>query len=76
MNDFNGIRETCARLRLDGMPVPESTLRRWVKAGHIPAMMSGKRIFLYYPNVVEALQTGVICRQEPEPPVRGIRRIG
>lgn len=77
MNELNSIRETCARLRAEGMPVPESALRRWVKEGLIPAMSSGRRIFLYYPNVVEVLQKGMVQRQEPEAAVmRGIRRIG
>ena len=68
MNELNGIKETCQRLKADGMPVPESALRRWVKEGLIPAMMSGKRVFLFYPNVVDALKTGVVYRREPEPP--------
>ena len=49
MNELNGIKETCQRLKADGMPVPESALRRWVKEGLIPAMMSGKRVFLFWP---------------------------
>lgn len=76
MNELNGIKETCQRLKADDMPVPESALCRWVKEGLIPAMMSGKRVFLFYPNVVDALKTGAVYRREPEPPVRGIRRIG
>ena len=76
MNELSGIKETCQRLKADGMPVPESALRRWVKEGLIPAMMSGKRIFLFYPNVVQALQAGVVIRRESEVSIRGIRRIG
>ena len=77
VHDLGGIRDTCKRLKEEGMPVPESALRRWVKEGLIPAMSSGRRIFLYYPNVVEVLQKGMVQRQKPEAAVmRGIRRIG
>ena len=50
------IREAVQRLKADGLPVSEYTLRRWIKSGAIPVRKVGQKVLLYYPNLVRYLQ--------------------
>lgn len=52
MADVATINETLERARAEGIPLPETALRRWVKNGEIPAVYAGKKALLYWPNVV------------------------
>ncbi len=74
MPDVVTPREAVHRLKMDGMPVSEYTLRRWIKAGEIPTRRAGTKILLYYPNLVSYLKGGGEARPIAEAP--GIRRIG
>lgn len=49
------INETVARSKLEGMPIPETALRRWIKDGVIPATYSGRKALLYWPAVKKLL---------------------
>ncbi len=56
----NSIRQTVAALREDGIAISENALRRWVKEGQLPALYSGSRAYLWYPNVITFLQQGSV----------------
>lgn len=46
------IREVVTRAKDDGINISEYSLRRWIKAGDVPARKAGRKILVYYPNVV------------------------
>ena len=71
------IREAAARAKAEGLPVSEYTLRRWIKAGAIPARSAGRKVLLFYPNLVTYLQCTAGGDTEPAgiTPAGGIRRI-
>ena len=52
MADVLTINEALKRAQAEGIPWPETALRRWVKNGEIPAVYAGKKALLYWPNVV------------------------
>lgn len=54
----NSIRQTVAALREEGIVISENALRVWVKKGDIPAVYSGTKAYLWYPNVIAFLKTG------------------
>ncbi len=54
----NSIRQTVAALREEGIVISENALRVWVKKGDIPAVYSGTKAYLWYPNVIEFLKRG------------------
>lgn len=58
MADVLTIRDTVTRAKAEGLPVSEYTLRNWIKAGRIPVAYAGTRALVYYPNVINYLQTG------------------
>lgn len=58
----NSIRQTMAALREDGIIVSENALRTWVKSGEIPAVYSGAKAYLWYPNVIEFLKRGSVVQ--------------
>lgn len=52
----NSIRQTLAALRDEGINISENALRNWVRSGDIPAVYSGVKAYLWYPNVIAFLQ--------------------
>ena len=56
----NSIRQTLKMLRQDGIFVSENALRTWVKNGDIPAVYSGAKAYLWYPNLIAFLQKGSV----------------
>ena len=56
MGNVVTIREAVARAKAEGLPVSEHTLRGWVKTGAIPVRNAGKKVLLFYPNLVRYLQ--------------------
>lgn len=58
MADVLTIRDTVTRAKAEGLPVSEYTLRNWIKTGRVPVAYAGTRALVYYPNVVNYLQTG------------------
>ena len=50
------IRQAVSRLRDDGLPLTEYSLRMLVKRGAIPVRYVGQKALLYYPNVVSYIQ--------------------
>lgn len=58
MPDMMSIRDAVRRSREDGIPISEYALRQWVRQGLIPAVSTGKKALIYYPNLVRYLQSG------------------
>ena len=50
------VRQAVQRLKQDGFPVSEYTLRQWIRTGAIPIRKAGTKILLYYPNLLRYLQ--------------------
>lgn len=77
MRDVLTIREAVQRSRVEGMPISEYTLRRWVKTGVIPTRQAGTKTLIYFPRLVEFLTCADSCDNAPatlgESP--GIRRV-
>lgn len=59
------IREAVQRAEVDGLPVSEYTIRRWVKSGVVPVRNVGSKALLFYPNLVRFLQ----CQTERTTPL-------
>lgn len=49
------INKAVARSKLEGIPVTESTLRRWVKNGTLRATYTGRKALLFWPDLVKLL---------------------
>ena len=76
MPDILTIRETVARAKAEGLPITETTLRRWVKSGAIKARKAGNKNLIYFPNLVKYLQCEDGGDNSPAPvAAAGIRRI-
>jgi len=58
------ITETASHLKDDGYDIAVCALRRFIKEGNIPAVYSGKKAMVYYPNVISFLTSGAY---NPEP---------
>lgn len=52
------IRQTYERLQSEGMNISENTLRVWVRQGILTAAYSGKKAYIYYPNVLDLIKNG------------------
>ena len=77
MADVLTIREAVQRAKAESLPVTEYTLRRWIKTGSIPYRSVGKKVLIFYPNLVRYLQCSdgfgnVVTTNESAP---GIRRV-
>ena len=71
------IREAVQRAKSEGLRGSEYTLRRWLKTGAIPARNIGKKVLIYYPNLVKYIQCEDGCDNAPTTVISatGIRRI-
>lgn len=57
MPDVLTIRQSVARAKIEGLPVAECALRRWIKAGVFHGFrMAGSKVLVYYPALVDFLQ--------------------
>ncbi len=50
------ISEAVRRAKAEGYSVTECCLRRWIKCGEIPYRTAGRKILLFYPNLVSYLR--------------------
>ena len=50
------IRQAVSRLKADGLPLTEHSLRMFIKQGVIPVRYVGRKALLFYPNLVRYLQ--------------------
>lgn len=57
MNNCNilTINEAVKRSKVEGIPISETALRRWVKDGTLHATFAGRKALLYWPNVTKLL---------------------
>jgi hypothetical protein len=74
MNDLLSIHGAAERCKLEGIPLSEKALRRFVKDGSLPATHTGKKALIYFPNVMKFVKRGNSLCERPES-VGGIRRI-
>lgn len=68
------VAEIYARLVSEGHHVSKSGLRRWIKAGILPAVNSGTRHYIRYSNVLQLLEAG-IPQEPPQKSMQGIRAV-
>ena len=72
--DVLSIHQTAERCKAEGIPLPEKAIRRFVKDGSLPAIQTGAKALIYFPNVIHFIKQGT-----PLEPVQeesgGIRRI-
>ena len=71
------VREAVQRAKSEGLRVSEYTLRRWLKTGAITARNIGKKVLIYYPNLVKYIQCEDDCDNAPATVAAapGIRRV-
>lgn len=50
------IRQAVSRLKSDGLPLTEYSLRMLVKRGSIPVRYVGQKALLYYPNILRYIE--------------------
>ena len=50
------IRQAVTRLKADGLPLSEYSLRMLVKRGAIPVRYVGQKALLYYPNILRYIE--------------------
>ena len=71
------IRQAVSRLKADGLPLTEYSLRMLVKRGAVPVRFIGQKALLYYPNIISYLQCEDGGDNIPAAEEHGgIRRIG
>lgn len=56
MADILTIRETVQRAKKEDVPISEYTLRQWVRSGAVPVRKVGKKVLIFYPNLLKYLQ--------------------
>ena len=56
MPNMVSIRQAVERLKADGMPLSEYTLRLLIKRGAIPVRYAGQKALIYFPNVLDYLK--------------------
>lgn len=56
--DVATINQTVARARDEGLGIPETALRRWVRDGSVPAVYAGKKALIYWPSLLAFLGGG------------------
>lgn len=71
------IRQAVSRLKADGLPLTEYSLRMLVKQGAVPVRFIGQKALLYYPNIISYLRCDGGGDNIPASEVSGgIRRAG
>ena len=72
------IRQAVSRLKTDGLPLTEYSLRMLVKRGAVPVRFIGQKALLYYPNIISYLQCedGADNTPATNEAAPGIRRVG
>lgn len=77
MADMCTIRQAVSRLKADGLPLTEYSLRILIKRGAVPVRFIGQKALLYYPNIISYLRCEDGGDNIPAAEEHGgIRRIG
>lgn len=50
------VREAVLQAKSEGYPITEYSLRGWIKSGALPVRTTGRKILVFYPNLVRFLQ--------------------
>lgn len=50
------VAEAVERAKNDGYPISAYLLRRWIKTGAVPVRMAGRKILIFYPNLISFLE--------------------
>jgi hypothetical protein len=59
MNNLLSINNSAERCKQEGIPLSEKAIRQFVKSGEIPAVFTGKKALIYFPNIVEFIKTEI-----------------
>lgn len=65
--ELDTIRGTVARAKAEGFYVSEGALRAWVKDGKLPYVPRGNRKLIFWPALMEFIQTGEKRDNTPRP---------
>lgn len=57
-HELANIQNTAQRCKEEGISFSESALRTLVKSGDIPACRLGKKVLIYWPNVLRFIEEG------------------
>ena len=52
------IRQTALRCKNEGIPLAEKAIRKFIKNGKIPAVMSGNKALILWENVLNFVKKG------------------
>lgn len=64
MNEINTIRGTARRAQAEGIGITECAIRRWVKSGEIPCILSGTRAYVSWHSVLQYI--GLVEKADKE----------
>jgi hypothetical protein len=70
MNEYDTIRGTARRARAQGLGITECAIRRWVKSGEIPCILSGTRAYVSWHSVLAYI--GLSDNVDKERPCKGV----
>lgn len=56
MQNILTVREAVQRAKAEGLPISEYTLRQWIRTGAIPVRNVGKKVLIFYPNLIRYIQ--------------------
>lgn len=76
--DILTMRQTLERAKAEELPVSAYALRQWIATGAIPAQRINRKVFIYWPNVLNffACADGVGSAKTVEPDTYGeIRKV-
>ena len=66
MSNLLSIHETAARAKAEGLPLSEKAIRKFVKSGELPAVQTGKKALIFFPNVIEFVKSGNNQQEQTE----------
>lgn len=75
MKQMHTISGTVQRAKLEGFPISEYTLRRWVRSGQIPSIRAGQKYLIFWPNLLSFLCGGTTNSSPDNLERVGIRRV-
>lgn len=53
--DLLSVNRSVARAKLEGLPISETAVRRWIRDGTLKVAYSGKKALIYWPNLVKLI---------------------
>jgi hypothetical protein len=71
--DVLSIAKTAERCNAEGIPLSEKALRHFVKSKAIPAIQTGKKALLFFPNVRKFVESGNTEEENERGLIRKVR---